>query len=80
MKGINKHRMEKVNTRVAVVALVVLLGLLLAGQEADAMTPTPMSRSYSSLNRNREKEHANRPPDQANPYTRGCSKIHRCRP
>ncbi|KAM3051219.1 hypothetical protein ACUV84_009052 [Puccinellia chinampoensis] len=73
--------MGKVTMQLALVALV-LVGLMLAGQEADGGRPASSGGfiSYSALGlRANMTADAGRPPVQANHHTRGCSKITRCR-
>ena len=101
--------MEKkvmMNTRLAVAAVVLLFGLLLAGQEAAAAGYAPATEaaeatpatpnegkaraSYGkaskaecevpgTCDRKLAAADSTRPGAEANPYTRGCSKITGCR-
>ncbi|KAL6847963.1 hypothetical protein ACP4OV_022091 [Aristida adscensionis] len=70
---------EKVSsyTRTAVVALLVV-GLLLAAapEAADAKSPTTSSPAKGFTE---QKTAADRAPEQANKYTRGCNAITGCR-
>ncbi|KAM0874344.1 hypothetical protein ACQ4PT_037500 [Festuca glaucescens] len=76
--------MAKATMHLALLALV-LVGFMLAGQEADGARITPSAGviSYSGLPRrnrvNVSDAAAVRPPGEANRYTRGCSKIAGCR-
>ncbi|KAE8812865.1 hypothetical protein D1007_09955 [Hordeum vulgare] len=73
--------MGKVSSmRLALVALV-LASLMLSAQEADGARPDGVI-SYSALVRGNSAnttEASVRPSAVANPHTRGCSKISRCR-
>jgi hypothetical protein len=76
--------MAKAAMQLALLA-VVLVGLVLAGQDADGARITPGAGviSYSGLPRGNRVNVADaaaaRPPGEANRYTRGCSKIAGCR-
>jgi hypothetical protein len=89
--------MEKkvMNTRLAVAAVVLLFGLLLAGQEAAAAGYSPATEGKASASYGKASKaecevpgtcdvklaaaDSTRPGAEANPYTRGCSKITGCR-
>jgi hypothetical protein len=82
--------MEKkvMKTRLAVAAVVLLFGLLLAVQEAAAAEAAPTTPGNSkadcevpgTCDRNlNQAADPKRPGAAANPYTRGCSKITGCR-
>ncbi|KAF8704903.1 hypothetical protein HU200_031144 [Digitaria exilis] len=84
--------MEKVNTRLAMAAMLLLLGVLLAVQQVanaeEEAKVKPMSTKADcevsgtcdmKLGVAAAADPATRPGAKANEYTRGCSKINQCR-
>ncbi|CAL4951759.1 unnamed protein product [Urochloa decumbens] len=79
--------MEKVNARLAMVVVLLLLGVLLVGHSADAAeasAPEPQLGSSKgdceiSGTCDMKTIDPTRPGAVANSYTRGCSKINQCR-
>ncbi|KAG2586846.1 hypothetical protein PVAP13_5NG084400 [Panicum virgatum] len=82
--------MEKVNTRMAVAAVLLLLGVLLAGQTASAAEASSSPQLGSSKGdceisgtcgdmKLAAAADPTRPGKPANTYTRGCSSISQCR-
>ncbi|CAL4965426.1 unnamed protein product [Urochloa decumbens] len=77
--------MEKVSTRLAVVVLCLLMAAAAAPQAADAVEyikyPKNMisCKALGNCEKNDGGPDATRPGAVANKYTRGCSRIDRCR-
>ncbi|CAL4965425.1 unnamed protein product [Urochloa decumbens] len=79
--------MEKVNVRLAMVVILLLLGVILVGHSADAVeasAPEPQlgSKGDCEISGTCDMKHTvdpTRPGAVANSYTRGCSEITQCR-
>ncbi|KAF7035783.1 hypothetical protein CFC21_046581 [Triticum aestivum] len=76
--------MGKVSMPRLALAALVLASLVLSAQEADGARPASTDGviSYSALLRGNSANTSDasvRPSAVANPYTRGCSKLNRCR-